>query len=134
MGHHYEAPPTIRSAFSEPSYCKVRIGDARIRVLFGVLRYLVVLVLLGASFIDIFVKGSFPPEHRIELYNSVLVLIITTLITREGEQKLEEQENDVFKTVTSAEGVHSAPRLIGLSRQATIPSKSDGVVLVTTKV
>lgn len=45
----------------------VRIEDACVRVVFGEVRNLAVPVLLGAPFINKFVKGNFPPEHKIVL-------------------------------------------------------------------
>lgn len=57
-----------------------KIGHAHIQQLFGVVRSLTVPILLGISFIDIFLNEIFPLEHEIVLQNSALVLTITTIV------------------------------------------------------
>lgn len=46
------------------------------RVAFGVVRNVAVPVVLGTSYIYIFVKGMFSTERKIDLYNSKVVPIL----------------------------------------------------------
>lgn len=64
----------------------VRMGDARIRLLFGTLSYMAVPILLGMFFIDRLVKRIFQPEHMIVFYNSALVPIIATVFQAKVKQ------------------------------------------------
>lgn len=54
----------------------VRIGEARVGVVFGFVKFLAVGFLLGTSFMDWFVSGILSTKRKIVLYNSQLVLII----------------------------------------------------------
>lgn len=58
----------------------VRMADAGIPVVFGVVGSRAVLILLGTSFIDRYVKGIFLPEHKILLHNSATVAVVTTVV------------------------------------------------------
>lgn len=48
----------------------VRIGDSRVKVVYGAVRNLSIPVLLAIPFIDGFVKCIFPPEQKIVIYSS----------------------------------------------------------------
>lgn len=92
-------------------FIHVRVGDARIRVVFGVARSLGVPILLRISFIDRFVKGILPPEQKVVLYNSALVLIIVMVTKTEDKQILVKNKSKIVKNATVAEEVHNPHRL-----------------------
>lgn len=48
----------------------VRMGYYRVRIVFGIVRSLVVPVLVGTSFVHRFVKGILPSKQKIVLYIS----------------------------------------------------------------
>lgn len=64
--------------------------ESQIRVMFGIVRNLVVPALLGTSCIDIFIKGIFPTEGKIAPSTSVTVTILT--VHEEEINKTEKQE------------------------------------------
>lgn len=111
----------------------VRLGEAGIRVVFGTVRNLKAPIFLETSFTDRFVKIKFPPEHKIVLYNSAPVAIITAVIKTYDRKNHGEQEDRIIKNVTVAEEAHNPRASKGVARQATILPKSEGVVLVMTK-
>lgn len=79
-------------------------------------------VLIGSSYIDIFVKGIVQPERKIILYNVKPVPILT--ITDILEKKNKAQDVTVIE--------EDVPRLVGVARQTKIPTWSQGTVSVTT--
>lgn len=80
-------------------------------MVFGVVRNLVVRILSGTTFIDRFVRGKRPPEHKILLSNSAPVPINAAVVRREEKKHEEKQENDIVQNVTVAEEAHTTRRL-----------------------
>lgn len=74
---------------------QVRIGDFKVRVAFGVVGGLTVLVLLGTSFIDGFVKVIFPLERNQVPYNSRPVPILANKDMSENDNHIEKDKAHV---------------------------------------
>lgn len=105
----------------------VRMADSRGRVVCDIVRNLAVPAILATLFIDRFLKGIFPHDRKIVLYNSKPVPILT--INNRSEEQMKKEEVAKNLTMTKDE---PAARLVRVARQPTIPSSSKRIGLVTT--
>lgn len=71
----------------------VRMGKTRVRVVFGILKNLIVTILHKTSFIDKFVKESFPVEKEIFPFNLLPVQIVMLHQTPVDGQALTKETN-----------------------------------------
>lgn len=78
---------------------------ARRRVVFGAARILDVPVLLRKSVTNRGLKQSFPPEHKIVRYKSVLVPIFSTVNQTKNDDDQGLRESDNYEEATILEDV-----------------------------
>lgn len=103
----------------------VRIGESKLKVVFRVVRNVSVPVLFEISFIDRFVKGSFPPEPKLVPYNSNPVPILVIMSKSEDPRNRNKaQDAMVIKK--------DASRLLRMTRKTKIPPMCSGIVFVAT--
>lgn len=102
---------------------QARMGDSRLRVVFGVVCSLGMPVLLKTSYINRFLKGIFQTKRKRVLYNSKPV---PNLVIKDMPEKHKNKAQDVLVILE-----HDL-RLVRVSRQTKISPRSKGFVLVTT--
>lgn len=73
----------------------IMTGDWRLRVDFGVVRNPAAPIILGTTFIHWFVKGIFPAENKVILYNTkpVPTMMLTMTISKDGQGDNKQKES-----------------------------------------
>lgn len=87
----------------------VKMGEARIRVVFEVVRQLVLPVLDGTSFIDKNVRGIFPEESKIVPHNSEPVHLFAVL--DEAQTREDREEERLVRVARTGSWHHCRKRL-----------------------
>lgn len=109
----------------------VSSGYALIRVVFRIVRSLVVPILPERSFIEKLVKVIFPPKHMIVYYISAPVPIILIVIETNFKKTQYKQKTNMNESATVVEDIRNALFLIHAARQTMVPPRSKSVVLAT---
>lgn len=81
----------------------VKLGDLRVRIWFGVLAGLAVVVLLGTKFIVKFVTGTFPLQLKVVPHQSKPVEIIQKDTTTRCSMKLHDKHDQTNKNYRTNE-------------------------------